>query len=135
MSITINIKPELEERLNEIAKQEGKQLDSVIVELLEEQLLPGTTPDPKKREFELLQKINLGISTETWEEYNQLLEKRDAEVLSEKEYSRLLNLINEIELKNAERIKHLAELAKVRQTSLNNLMEELGISPIQHGRE
>lgn len=133
MSITINIKPELEERLNEIAVQEGKELDSVIVELLEGQLLSEPAPDPRKRELELLQKTNLEVSAETWEQYYLLLEKRDAETLTGEEYSKLLEIINHIELANAERIKYLVELAKIRQTSLRTLMEELGISPYQHG--
>lgn len=133
MSITINIKPELEEKLNEIAVQEGKQVDNVIVELLEGQLLPEPVIDPKKRELELLQKISTGISTETWEKYYQLVEKRDAETLTEAEYNKLLEMVNHIELANAERIKHLVELAKIRQTSLEDLMEELGISPQRHG--
>lgn len=133
MSITINIKPELEERLKEIAIQEGKQLDNVIIDLLEGQLLPDPLPDLKKQESELLQRVNLGISAETWERYYRLLEKRDAETLKDEEHKELLALVNQIELANAERMKCLVELARIRQVSLETIMKDLGIGPRQHG--
>ena len=45
------------------------------------------------------------------------------------EHEELLRLTNQVEGLEADRLAHLAELARLRRTSLTALMEELGIQP------
>ena len=132
MPITINLSPELEEILKEVAARTGKDADNYIVSMLEEKLLPGSA-DPRKREAELLQQINLGISQEEWRRFFHLAERRDTEQLTPEEYQELLGLTNAIESANARRMEHLVELSILRKMPLDKLMEELGIQPVSNG--
>ncbi len=59
--------------------------------------------------------------------YDELGIKRDAGTLTADEYDELLQLTDQIEKVDAERLRHLAELARLRQTSLDALMDELDI--------
>ncbi|MCC5670908.1 hypothetical protein LC653_45985 [Nostoc sp. CHAB 5784] len=78
-------------------------------------------------EAELLLKINQGIPSDTQNHYNELLSKREAENITSNEYRELLNLTEQIEKLQAQRIEYLAELARLRGISLIALMENLGI--------
>ena len=79
-------------------------------------------------ESDLLQHINEGISSDTWEQYEELKRKREAEILSENEHQTLLQISNQIEEANAKRIELLSRLALIRKVSLDTLMTELEIT-------
>ncbi len=83
----------------------------------------------KHTESELLLQINRGIPPELRERYEALLAKRRAETLNSEEYAELLRLTGQIEQLDAMRLTALAELARLRQTSLAELMQTLGIQP------
>ncbi len=78
-------------------------------------------------EAELLLKINQGIPSETKKYYDELIAKREAETLTPDEYNQLTQFTEQIEKLQAKRIEYLAELARLRKTSLTALMENLGI--------
>ncbi|MFO1430186.1 MAG: STAS/SEC14 domain-containing protein [Candidatus Competibacteraceae bacterium] len=80
-------------------------------------------------ESELLLQINRGIPPELRERYEALSAKRQAETLNSEEYAELLRLTGQIEQLDAVRLTALAELARLRQTSLVKLMQTLGIQP------
>jgi hypothetical protein len=86
-----------------------------------------TTSSLMQRESELLLKINQGIPVDIQKSYNDLIAKRDAELLTNDEYKELLRLTEQIEKQQAQRIEYLAELASLKGISLNTLMENLGI--------
>lgn len=86
-------------------------------------------PNLSKDEATLLLKINQGIPSELQDCYDQLIAKRQSETLTPEEYSQLLSLSDRIEALEAKRIEYIAELARLRQTSLTSLMAELGIQP------
>lgn len=90
------------------------------------------TPHLSQRETELLKKINDGIPLTFWQPYKQLLAKRDAGSLADTEHKELLHFSDEMERLNAERIGYLVELAQLRNVSLTDLMDELGIQPLNH---
>ena len=82
-------------------------------------------------ETKLLLKINQGLPFDTQKRYDGLVAKRKAETLAPDEHQELLGLIEQIEKSDAERIKHLADLARLRGTTLTALMKDLGIrSPV-----
>ena len=83
----------------------------------------------KHTESELLLQINRGIPPELRERYEALLAKRRAETLNPEEYAELLRLTGQIEQLDAMRLTALAELARLRQTSLAEVMQTLGIQP------
>lgn len=78
-------------------------------------------------EAALLQKINQGVPIEVRKRYEDLNEKLHEEVISPEEHQELLAIINQIELADAERLHHLMELAQLRNTSVDALMDQLGI--------
>jgi hypothetical protein len=75
----------------------------------------------------LLSAINQGIPSELHDRYEILLEKRDDEILTEAEYTELLDISNQIEAFGVKRIEALAKLATIRQVPLLKLMSDLGI--------
>jgi DNA repair ATPase RecN len=64
--------------------------------------------------------------------YDELIAKRQAETLTSAEYQELLQMTEKIERLEVQRVEYIAELAKLRQTSLTELMDSLGISPPQY---
>lgn len=62
-----------------------------------------------------------------WEHYHALLAKRRAETLTPQEQATLIEISDQIEQANARRIQYLIELASLRGTSLEAVMQELGI--------
>jgi hypothetical protein len=85
-----------------------------------------------RQEAELLQKINRSLSQIQWERYDQLVGKRQAETLTPEELDELMALSDQIETANVRRIKYLAELARLRNTTVSALIAELGIKPRSH---
>jgi hypothetical protein len=79
---------------------------------------------------EPLRRINQPIPTELQQRYDLLLAKRQAEILAPDEYDELLRLTGEIETLEARRVEALAELARLRGTSLRALMNSLGVSTL-----
>jgi len=86
-------------------------------------------PSLPRAESELLLKINEGVPSDIQKRYNELIAKRQAETLTPDEYEELLRLTQQVERLEVRRVEYLAELARLRGTSLTVLMENLGIRP------
>lgn len=84
------------------------------------------------QEAQLLQQINQSVSPELRIQYQNLRAKHEAETLTEVEYNTLIQLSNQIEHLGAQRLEALAHLAQLRQVSLPELMETLGIQPVTY---
>ena len=111
------------------ATKEGVDTNGYIVNTLERHL-HRIRLAPRKlnhRESELLRKINLGLSQESWQRYHELIEKRRAETLTANEQAELIAFSDQIERANARRMEYLVKLAQIRQTSLDVLMKNLGL--------
>ena len=80
------------------------------------------------RESDLLKEINLGVSTDTWDEYHTLIAKRQAETLTDEEQQQLISISDRLEIANVRRMKALIELSDIRGQHLDTVMQELGIS-------
>jgi hypothetical protein len=90
------------------------------------------TPILPEEEAQLLLKINQGIPSDLRASYQILREKREAETLDDQEYDSLIQLSNRIEQIGAQRLEALANLAQLRQVSLLDLIETLGIQPVSY---
>jgi hypothetical protein len=84
------------------------------------------------REKTLLARINRGLPKAFRKRFYALVEKREAETLSKKEYRELLRLTDEVERLQVERVKIMVKLSRLRNTSLDQLMEELPIKTPLH---
>jgi hypothetical protein len=84
-------------------------------------------PSLPRAESELLLKINEGVSPDIQQRYDELIARRRAEKLTPDEYDELLRLTGQVEAVNVQRVECLAELARLRNTTLTALMQDLGI--------
>ena len=128
-TITLELTPELEQQLRDEAAIQGLAPTHYIVNALKERLrpVPRDVSRLSKAEANLLQNINLGLPPEMWEHYHALLAKRRAETLTPQEQATLIEISDQIEQANACRIQYLIELASLRGTSLEVVMQNLGI--------
>jgi len=85
-----------------------------------------------REEADLVLKINTPLPEETWNRYSKLQTGLKADALTTEEYAELLQLIDVVEMDNAQRIGHLVKLARLRGTTLDALMQTLGIGPRTH---
>jgi len=133
--ITLDLSPELEAQLRAEAAKQGLDPQRYILETLHTRLAANkaiATHLPAA-EADLLQQINLGLSTDVWDEYYFLIDKRQTETLTADEHHRLIEISDQIEALNVERIQALVQLAALRQQSLDDVMDNLGIKPIVYG--
>lgn len=135
MTLTIDISPQLESKLRAVATKQGLDANEYVLNTLQEHFRHAQsdeTPHLIERESDLLQQINAGLPTETWQRYHELIAKRRAETLTFEEQATLIEISDQIEQLNAKRIKDLVELARLRKISLTTLMQKLGIEPLPY---
>jgi hemerythrin-like domain-containing protein len=84
----------------------------------------------QKEEASLLEKINKSLSLKQVERFRILNQRRLEDTISTTEYDELLVLLEKTEKLNSNRIKHLVSLARLRNVSVLELMNQLNISPI-----
>lgn len=82
-----------------------------------------------KIETKLLKKINEGLPSELWERFTMLDEKQRGKGVTVKEKEELYQLIDTMEMKDAERLEHLIQLADVWEMPVAEVMDKLGIKP------
>ena len=80
-------------------------------------------------ESELLLTINQGPSNEFREGLNRLVFKRQSLEIKDSELTQLIEMTEQIEFWNVERIQALIKLGKIRGRSLPEMTEDLGINP------
>ena len=90
-------------------------------------------PKLSAAEKKLLQKASRGLPNDLRQKYNDLISKRQAETLTPADQNELLRLTDQVEALQAERVQAMLDLAQKRNSSLANLMEELGICSPDHG--
>jgi hypothetical protein len=125
-SITLQLSSELEQQLLSAAIEQGIEPDLYILNTLQERLLSNRSVP--MTEAELIQQINIGLSPSDWEKYHAFIDKRQAETLTQDEYQQLVLMSDRLEKLNVQRIQSLIQLAKLRQQTLPELMENLGIN-------
>ena len=114
--------------LEAAAQLDAPELERFISELLAlraKRIAPSLSRD----ESTLLQQINKGLPPDVQQRYDVLIEKRQAETLTPDEHQELIIFNNQAEETDAERVKALAALAQLRNVSITDLMNELGIHP------
>jgi hypothetical protein len=125
-SITLQLSSELEQQLLSAAIEQGIEPDLYILNTLQERL--RSNHSVPMTEAELIQQINIGLSPSDWEKYHALIVKRQAETLTQDEYQQLVSMSDCLEKLNVQRTQSLIQLAKLRQQTLPELMENLGIN-------
>lgn len=111
-----------------------EQMDSSSLEKFVNQVLhihaKRKAKNLDEKETELFLKINSVIPQEKLQEIDALNKIKEAKGLSDAEQKKLLDLVLEVEVLNAERIKYLGELAVLKNVPLRKLMEDLKMLPL-----
>lgn len=82
---------------------------------------------------QLLLKINQGvIPTDVKARCAALTDKARQGEITPEEQAELMQLVDQIELLNAERMNYLFQLAQLRHTSLDELLQTLEITPLRY---
>ena len=102
---------------------ELEHLVDQVIAIRAERVAPHLTAD----ESSLLARINQGLPTEDRARMRALIEKRDDETITAEEWQELAALTDRLELLHADRLAALAELAKLRGVTLDEVMSQLGI--------
>jgi hypothetical protein len=85
------------------------------------------SPSLSASETEELKEIQRPLSAQTVARYRELAGKRDAGTLAEDEHRELCELSDLLEQRNAERLAHVANLARSRGVTLSNMIDQLGL--------
>lgn len=124
----IRVEPDLAEAYNSAPAQEQARLKAVLRTELRLVRKP-TASRLSKKESELFFKINDCLSDERQDRYDTLTKKRLDGELSDAEYAELGELIKEIELIWARRLRAVADLARLRKVTPETIIKQLELSP------
>lgn len=127
MTLKIDIDPQTEASLEKAASKKGIAAEQMAAEVISDRF--ADQESYSNDESRLLEVINQGWPEERWLRYRELIEQRDRRSISDSDLAVLIELTAELEVMNARRIKHLVQLAALRDVELPDLMSELGISP------
>ncbi len=116
---------QLIQTLEQLDPSELEQLVNQAIRVQTERKILGLPIDQSL----LLQKISQCIPLQLQERYDFLISKRQDNTLMDEEYQELLGLGDRIETIEAKRLENLAELAKLRHTSLTSLIQEFQLQP------
>lgn len=130
---TITVDARLAEAYNQAPVAQRKEILQTI-----KQMLLGTTktkaPRLSKKETELFLIINQGLPADQQKRIDELTEKMEFESITDAEHAELLRLTDAMEMAQVKRLKAVAELAKVRNVSLSEMMRQLGMEPGRYAR-
>jgi hypothetical protein len=128
--IEVQISPE--QVLSAVETMSEGDLESFIGQILQ---IRGKrqAPNVSAAEADLLQKITHCIPPNLQTRFNELVKQRQANTIDETSLQELCDLSNQIELLEVDRIKQLAQLAQLRSTSIEALMQQLHLVPVNHG--
>jgi hypothetical protein len=124
MTITLDLPPELEGPLQKAAQTQGKDIAAFLLDSVRQRLRHDVLPEPEEK---LLEVINAPIAPEARSERDALLAVQSQRELSADEQTTLTRLIDEVEQANATRWQCVAELARRRGLSLQQIAVELEI--------
>jgi hypothetical protein len=127
---TLQVKTELpfEELLKAVEQLSLPDLEKLMAQVIALQA-QRKAPYLTKIETELLLKINQGLPPDVQTRFDTLVAKRQAETLTSEEHQELLNLTDQLEKADTQRVKYMAELAQLRGISLSTLLKDLGLRP------
>jgi hypothetical protein len=126
--ITIQTQLPFEQLIQTVEQLDSSELEQLIAQAIRVQTR-RKVPSLSKEQSILLQQINQSIPPKLQERYDLLITKRRADTLTDDEYQELLELSDRIEAIDVKRLGYLSELAKLRQTSLTALIQELQLQP------
>lgn len=125
---TINIQADVSvdaivKAAEQLSEEDLRQLTAAVLALRARRGAPSVSME----EAELLRRINAHLRADVQGEYDALIQKREAETLSDQEYNDLHRLTKEAEACDTARVEALTQLASVRGVAVSELMRRLQI--------
>ena len=130
---TITIDARLAEAYNQAPAPRRKKVLLAIKQALQEPVQTKVSRLSKK-ETELFLIINQSLPAEQQQRIEALTEKMEFESITDAEQAELLRLTDAMESGQVKRLRAVAELAKVRNVSLGEMMRQLGLEPGRYAR-
>jgi hypothetical protein len=130
-TIAIEAQVSTEQLLHAVERLPSQELATFVTQVVALRA-QREAPHLGQQETALLLRINTGIPAETGRRFAELVAKRQAEIITPEELHELVQLTDQIEQHDAERLATLIELAQMRKTTLDALMDALGITPPAH---
>lgn len=125
-TLTIELDSLTENRLQERSLQEGRRKEELAARLLAASL--ELSHSAEMSEPQLLEAINHGWNEQEWQRYHSLVDLRKEERLTESDYQELCDLTNAREIAQANRLRLVFDLANLRNITIDEMMQQLGIS-------
>jgi hypothetical protein len=130
MTLLVDLLPEIETLVQEVAQAEGLDVSALVRGTLEARVRQYDPARPLT-ESDLLLRINRLVSPEAfWKRYRELVAKLNAGTLMPDEQADLFAHTKQTENQDAERLQCLLELSKRRGKSVQELIAEMGIRPV-----
>jgi hypothetical protein len=111
--------------------QEVSQLDTPDLDRFMDQVMrlraERRAPRLSKNETKLLETINYRRPAEAQARFDWLVSRRRANKLSQEERTELVAMTHESEIQAAERVRAVAELARLRGIPFDEMLRQLGI--------
>lgn len=125
------IQIETEQLLNAAMQMPRPELERFVARLFTLKAREDT-PNLSAAESALLLKINQDLPAAARRRLNELIDRRQAELVTSGELEELIQLTDQAEALGNERLKCLIELSALRDLTLDELMRQLGIKPVPH---
>ena len=130
MSLSVTLPEELEQFLHTQADRLGVPVETLLSRTIEERWSAASRAQSlSTHETALLLKLQNAFPPEQTQEYLALCQRSDEGTLTEDDRARLLFLLEQRDLQNAERLETLGELARLRGVTLREMMAQLDIHP------
>jgi len=126
VQVTSHIEIDVDDMLKGVAQLEPNELEQIVNKLLALQAQQRAV-SLSKTETDLLQEINRGLPPNVRTRYHDLSTKLHEETITPAEHEELLQLTDQIEQTDGERLRALIALAQLRRVSIDTLMDQLGI--------
>ena len=132
MTVVLDLPPEMESKMREVAQAEGLDVATLVRETMAARLREYN-PARGLTEADLLTRINRGFPEVFWDRYRQLIARHRAESMTPEEQQEAIGMSDELEAWRVERLQYLIKLAEMRHTSVDALMQKMGLRPIPVG--
>lgn len=126
VKVVSQVELDFDEVLKGVARLETSELEQFITQVMTIRA-QRRAPSLPQEETDLLKQINQGVPTEVRNRYDELHAKMLNESLTVGEQQELIELSDQIEFADAERLQHLMRLAQLRNLSVDTLMDQLGL--------
>ncbi len=126
-SIKIESQVSFQDLLKGVEQLEIKDLEKFVEKILKIRARK-IAPSLPKKESDLIKKINKPLPKNLQKRFEILNQKRIAEILTIKEQAELIEITTKFEALNVAQLKALADLSKIRQLPVRELMNHLGIT-------